>query len=172
MQKAHLHLIKWAVKRGYSVAVFGEGEYDGVHHTYKEIKDNVEACDMGEMVLLTPSVKQEGKWKRLASFAYVFEYEQEPDESIYDYGVNEISEAWAAEYETTHQLAYSSHWRQWLLLNQLNKQRDTIMRNTTAKQRRNAKALKANLLGLGLFVLAMIPLTMFAYVGGQLIAGV
>jgi len=46
------------------------------------------------------------------------------------------------------------------------------MRNTTAKQRRNAKALKANLLGLGLFVLAMIPFTMFAYVGGQLIAGV
>ena len=101
MQKAHLHLIKWAVKRGYSVAVFGEGEYDGRYHTYKEIKDNVEACDMGEMVLLTPSVKQEGKWKRLASFAYMFDYDQEPDETIYDYGVNEISDAWSADYEST-----------------------------------------------------------------------
>jgi hypothetical protein len=96
MQKAHLHLIKWAVKRGYSVAVFGEGEYDGLHHTYKEIKDTVEGCDMGEMVL----VKQ-GTWTSEASFAYMFEYDQEPDETIYDYGVNEISEAWAADYEST-----------------------------------------------------------------------
>ena len=96
MQKAHLHLIKWAVKCGYSVAVFGEGEYDGLHHTYKEIKDTVEGCDMGEMVL----VKQ-GTWTSEASFAYMFEYDQEPDESIYDYGVNEISEAWAADYEAT-----------------------------------------------------------------------
>jgi hypothetical protein len=31
----------------------------------------------------------------------MFEYDQEPDESIYDYGVNEISEAWAADYEAT-----------------------------------------------------------------------
>ena len=101
MQKAHLHLIKWAVKRGYSVVVYGEGEFDGIHHTYKQIKDNVEACDMGEMVLVKPSVKQEGKWKKLASFAYMFEYDQEPDEGIYDYGVNEISEAWAADYAQT-----------------------------------------------------------------------
>ncbi len=34
MQKAHLHLIKWAIKRGYSVAVFGEDEYDGINHPY------------------------------------------------------------------------------------------------------------------------------------------
>ena len=102
MQKAHLHLIKWAVKRGYSVAVYGEGEFDGLHSTYKDIKDAVEGCDMGQMDLLIPSVKQAGKWKNLGSFAYMFDYDQEPDETIYDYGVNEISEAWAAEYETTH----------------------------------------------------------------------
>jgi hypothetical protein len=51
---------------------------------------------MGEMVL----VKQ-GTWTSEASFAYMFEYDQEPDETIYDYGVNEISEAWAADYEST-----------------------------------------------------------------------
>lgn len=102
MQKAHLHLIKWAVKRGYSVAVYGEGEYDGVHHTYKEIKDNVESCDMGEMVLVKPSVLTEGKWTRQASFAYMFDYDQGPDETIYDYSVNEISDAWSVDYETTH----------------------------------------------------------------------
>tara|TARA_R110002033_G_C3697197_1_gene220346 strand:+ start:103 stop:411 length:309 start_codon:yes stop_codon:yes gene_type:complete len=101
MQKAHLHLIKWAVSKGYSVAVYGEGEYDGIHTTYTDIKDNVEACDMGEMVLVKPSVKQEGKWVRLASFAFIHDYDQEPEESIYDYGVNDISTEWERDYEAT-----------------------------------------------------------------------
>lgn len=101
MQKAHLHLIKWAVARGYSVAVYGEGEYDGVHTTYKDIKDNVEACDMGEMVLVKPSVKQEGKWIKLVTFGYIFEHDQEPEETIYDYGVNDISMEWEQDYEAT-----------------------------------------------------------------------
>jgi len=101
MQKAHLHLIKWAVAKGYSVAVYGEGVYDGVHSTYEDIKDAVEACDIGEMILVKPSVQKEGKWARQASFAYVHEYDQEPEESIYDYGVNEISEQWDRDYEAT-----------------------------------------------------------------------
>jgi len=102
MQKAHLHLIKWAVSKGYSVAVYGEGEFDGIHSTYATIKDNVEACDMGEMVLVKPSTKTEGKWARKASFAYIHEYEQEPEESIYDYTVNEVAEEWQRDYEATH----------------------------------------------------------------------
>jgi len=101
MQKAHLHLIKWAVAKGYSVAVYGEGEFDGVHSTYEDIKDAVEACDIGEMILVNAWVQKKGKWSRQASFAYVLEYDQEPEESIYDYGVNEISEQWARDYEAT-----------------------------------------------------------------------
>jgi len=101
MQKAHLHLIKWAVAKGYSIAVYGEGEFDGVHSFYEDIKDAVEACDMGQMVLVEPSEKEEGKWSSKASFAYVHEYDQEPEESIYDYGVNEISEQWDRDYEAT-----------------------------------------------------------------------
>jgi hypothetical protein len=31
----------------------------------------------------------------------MFEYEQAPDEIIYDYAVNDISEAWSAEYNAT-----------------------------------------------------------------------
>ena len=101
MQKAHLHLIKWAVAKGYSVAVYGEGEFDGVYSTYEDIKDAVEACDMGGMILVNAWVQKEGKWSRQASFSYVLEYDQEPEESIYDYGVNEISEQWARDYEAT-----------------------------------------------------------------------
>ena len=99
MKKAHLHLINWAVNKGYSVMVFGEGEYDGVHSTYEEIKDAVEACDMGQMDLVKPNA--EGEYECMASFAYIFEYEQEPDEIISDYGVCEISEQWAKDYEAT-----------------------------------------------------------------------
>jgi len=103
MQKAHLHLIKWGLKRGYSAAVYGEGEFDGVHSTYKNIKDNVEACDEGEIILVKPSVKKEGKWVRVASFAYVHEYDQEPEESIYDYAINEVSEQWAKDYDASNE---------------------------------------------------------------------
>ena len=106
MQQAHIHLIKWAVARGYSVMVFGEGELDGVFSTYEEIKDNVEACDMGQMDLVTRNVLEEQEEEASgyvvhASFAYVFEYDQEPDEIIADYGVNEISEQWERDYEAT-----------------------------------------------------------------------
>ena len=105
MQKAHLHLIKWAVARGYSVMVFGEGEFDGVHSTYKEIKDAVEACDMGQMDFVKPNMLEEQDedqgYEVYASFAYIFEYDQEPDEIIADYGVNEISEEWDRDYEAT-----------------------------------------------------------------------
>jgi hypothetical protein len=80
--------------------VFGEGEFDGVHSTYEEIKDTVEACDMGQMDLVKPDAK--GEYESIASFAYIFEYDQPPEETIYDYGVNEISEQWARDYEATH----------------------------------------------------------------------
>ena len=98
MKKAHLHLIKWAVARGYSIAVYGEGEFDGIHSTYKDIKDNCEACDMGQLVLVKPV---DGAWISVATFVYVFEYDQEPDEIIADYGVNSISEQWDRDYEET-----------------------------------------------------------------------
>ena len=85
--------------------VFGEGEFDGVHSTYEEIKDNVEACDMGQMDLVTRNMleeqEEESGYVVHASFAYVFEYEQEPEEIIYDYGVNEISEQWDRDYAAT-----------------------------------------------------------------------
>ncbi len=95
-QKAHLHLISWAVDRGYSFKVYGEGEYDGVHSTYASIKDNVEACDMGEMVLVEPT--EDGKWNRLASFSYIFDYGQDPSEIICDYTDNNICNEWHEDY--------------------------------------------------------------------------
>ena len=42
----------------------------------------------------------------------------------------------------------------------------------TAKQRRAKRALNNDLLSVGLIVMALIPLTMAAFVYGQIIAGV
>ena len=50
-------------------------------------------------------------------------------------------------------------------------QRETIMKSSL-KQRRKAKQLKNESLEIGLVVMALIPLTIGAYVYGQIIAGV
>ena len=99
MKKAHLHLIKWGLAKGYNIAVYGEGEFGLISDKYKEVKDEVEACDIGSIIFLVPREAYGRGWKRRASFDYVLEYDQVPDESIYDYGINEISEAWAADYD-------------------------------------------------------------------------
>jgi hypothetical protein len=79
--------------------VFGDGEFDGVFETYEEIKDNVEACDMGQMDIVLSA--EPGVGEVVASFAYVFDDDQEPDDIIYDYGINGISEQWARDYKAT-----------------------------------------------------------------------
>lgn len=99
MKKAHLHLIKWGLAKGYNIAVYGEGEFGLISDKYKEVKDEVEACDIGSIIFIVPRTDNKGTWKRIASFDYVLEYDQVPDESIYDYGINEVSEAWAADYD-------------------------------------------------------------------------
>ena len=89
MIKAHLHLIKWAVARGYSVAwSIGEGEFDGVHSTYEDIKDATSrhATWVKWILLLviclgTARGRVSGHVGH-ATFAYVLEYDQEPEESI------------------------------------------------------------------------------------------
>ena len=102
MKKAHLHLINWAVDKGYSVKVYGEGEYNGHYFTYEKIKEAVEWCDMGQIDLVVGVMIPYGlTFSTKASFAYIFEHEQDPEEIIYDYGVNEISEQWEKDYEAT-----------------------------------------------------------------------
>ena len=99
MKKAYLHLIKWGIKKGYHIAVYGEGEFGLISDKYKEVKDEVEACDIGSISFLVPSEAYGRGWIKRASFYYVLEFDQEPDESIYDYGINEVSEAWARDYD-------------------------------------------------------------------------
>lgn len=105
MKKAYLHLIKWGLARGYSIAVYGEDEFGIVSGKYKEIKDEVEACDDGHIIFVTESgfhstdPESPDHWRRIATFFYVLEYDQVPEESIYNYGINDVSEAWARDYD-------------------------------------------------------------------------
>tara|TARA_R100001369_G_scaffold53622_1_gene80452 strand:+ start:591 stop:899 length:309 start_codon:yes stop_codon:yes gene_type:complete len=94
MKKAHLHLIKWGLAKGYTISVWIEGEHEYSGTGYKAAKDASEAGDIGNIDFLDTDT-----YKRIASFDYVHEFVQNPDEIIYDYGINKISEAWAADYD-------------------------------------------------------------------------
>ena len=97
MKKAHLHLIKWGLSKGYEIAVHIEGEYEGRYDTYLQAKEAVEAGDMGTITFMR-------EWHKLCDmnectrFAYIFEYDQEPDEIICDMSHTIIAERWFKEY--------------------------------------------------------------------------
>lgn len=97
MKKAHLHLIKWGIARDYAIAVYIEGEYEGIYKTYKKAKEAVEAGEIG-YIDLVPRESVQGDIE-YTSFAYVHEYDQEPDEIIYDMTDNEIARQWLEDYE-------------------------------------------------------------------------
>ena len=91
MKKAHLHLIEWGLEKGYTVEVDVEGEFEYRGDSYKLAKEASEAGDIGGITFW-----KDGKCA--ANFSYVHEYTQAPDEIIYDYGVNPVSEAWDRDY--------------------------------------------------------------------------
>ena len=96
MKKAHLHLIKWGLKKGYKIAVYIEGIYEGTYKTYNRTKWVVEQGDIGCIDLIPMN---EDRSELEASFAYSFNYGQEPDEIIYDRSINKIANEWAKAYE-------------------------------------------------------------------------
>lgn len=94
MEKAHLHLIKWGLAKGYTIEVDIEGEHEYRGTSYKEAKEASEAGDMGCIYLITGEGEADYSY-----FGYMHEWNQSPNEIIYDYGLDAVSEAWAADYE-------------------------------------------------------------------------
>jgi len=92
MKSAHLHLIKWGLEQGYEIEVDIEGEHEYRGTSYKDAKDASEAGDMGCIYLITGETDY--SW-----FGYKHEWKQNPDEIIYDYGIDEVSKAWRADYD-------------------------------------------------------------------------
>ena len=93
MQKGHLHLIRWGIEKGYTIEVDIEGEHEYRGTSYKAAKEASEAGDMGCIYLITGEAETDYCW-----FGYVHEWKQNPDEIIYDYGINPIAEQWASDY--------------------------------------------------------------------------
>ena len=102
MKKAHLHLIKWGLAKGYKISVFIEGEYEGTYASYVQAKEAVEAGDMGYISLQEPHKRLGFDPKDMyeaAVFEYIFDWGQEPDEIISDMSDNEVSRQWLKDYE-------------------------------------------------------------------------
>ena len=91
--KAYKHLIRWGLDQGYKVEVYGEGELDYSGLDFEEAVEAVEACDVGNISLLNPEDNE-----RLAWFSYALEWNQPPEESISDWGINEITSQWEKAY--------------------------------------------------------------------------
>ena len=91
--KAHKHLIRWGLDRGYKVEVYGEGQLDYSGLDFEEAVEAVEACDVGNISFLNPEDNE-----RLAWFAYTFDWDQNPDEIISDWGINDITSQWEKAY--------------------------------------------------------------------------
>lgn len=92
MIPAHEHLIRWGLARKYIIEVEIEGEVESIGTSFRDSVRAVEAGDVGCIYF------KESDNEYLAGFSYVLEYDQEPDEIIGDWGVNDVSIAWDREY--------------------------------------------------------------------------
>jgi hypothetical protein len=94
MKQAHLHLIQWGLDQGYIIEVDIEGEPEYRGKSYKEAKDASEAGETGCIYLITGTGDTDYAW-----FGYLHDYNQKPDEKIYDYGICAVSESWQKAYD-------------------------------------------------------------------------
>jgi hypothetical protein len=106
MKKAYLHNIKYAINKGFRLVIRDgeDGELLTKTYGYKEAKEAIESVDFTYIKWQRPTTETEQSetghlFKTLAVFAVILDYDQEPEETISDYGVNEYSEAWSDAYD-------------------------------------------------------------------------
>lgn len=98
MIPAHKHLVQWGLDQGYTIEVCLENEVEYEGTSYDDAIEAITACDEG-VIYFIEGTDTEGKPQYVAWFAYVFDHSQEPNEIIYDYGVNAISAKWDKAYD-------------------------------------------------------------------------
>ena len=98
MIPAHKHLVQWGLDKGYTIEVCCEAETDYEGTDYDEAIKAIEATEYGAIHLIE-GTDTEAFINRMAWFSYVFDYDQEPNEIINDYGINEITEQWSKDYD-------------------------------------------------------------------------
>lgn len=94
MKQAHLHLIQWGLDQGYIIEVDIEGEPEYKGSSFADAKEASEAGETGCIYLITGTGDTDYAW-----FGYLHDYNQKPDEKIYDYGICAVSESWQKAYD-------------------------------------------------------------------------
>ena len=116
MEQAHKHLASWAIAKGYSVAVYGHGEFEGIWVDYGDIVNEIELNDCGYLELLKPNgngeycynVNSKGCYEALATFYFENGLEVKPDGRITGFGhttTTTLAVEWRQDYETTKEEA-------------------------------------------------------------------
>ena len=92
MQKAHIHLIHFALNRGAIVDVDDGGDEDEIHRgcTFTQARDAVQSVDDSTII-----VRQDGE---TTHFFVALDFDQPPEETIYDYSVTPFSSKWEGVY--------------------------------------------------------------------------
>lgn len=95
MQKAYLHLIKYALANNATVSVHDSEEWTVKRSTsYKEIKDCIESVDMSDLLVRDGETKESLGWAGV-----VLERNQNPEQSVYDYEITPFMKAWDEQYK-------------------------------------------------------------------------
>jgi hypothetical protein len=94
MQKAYLHLIKYALANNATVSVHDSEEWAAKRSTsYNEIKHAIESVDISDLRIRDKDTGEVLGWAGI-----VLERGQRPDESVYDCEVCPFMDAWDAAY--------------------------------------------------------------------------
>ena len=94
MQKAHLNFIQFTLANGHGITVYNGGDEAECERStsYAEIKEHAEAADEAALCVFA----KDGTYLGQALLA--LEYDQAPDEIIYDYSDSDFLNAWNAAY--------------------------------------------------------------------------
>lgn len=90
-QKAYLHLIKWAINKGFTIDVF-DGEDTFKNCNYFQAKEAVEAVDEPTSIRLYEGGCYMGEGHVLLEFG------QRSEETIFDYVITPTMEEWEIDY--------------------------------------------------------------------------
>ena len=93
MQKAHLHLIKFALTQDCTISVYDGEEWQVKRSTsFKAIKDALESVDQSSMVI------QDNEGHLVGSAVVVDDCSFEPDETVVNHSDTEFMQEWEVLY--------------------------------------------------------------------------
>ena len=98
MIPAHKHLVQWGLDQGYTIEVVCEAETDYFGTDYNKAIEAIEATEYGA-IHFNEGKDPQAFINNVAWFSFVFDYDQEPNEIINDYGINEVTEQWQKDYD-------------------------------------------------------------------------